>query len=162
MDILVPLAIPFIALICFVGIVENFVELVDRIFRKLHPDSKHVGVVFSWIIIVMLSYLIAMLGNFRFFNYLNVFFIYDWLDWLFSAAMIGAGSSAMEKKFNLMGKIPMGISSIASVIRSKEPTPPPVQKSYIEVNTEEEDNAYSVPREKSEEPVYTPNKHPTI
>ncbi len=164
MNELIPLVIPFIALICFINMVENFVEWVDRIYRKINKKGKHMGIVVAFFIIVSLSYLIAMLGNFRFFNYLDVYFTPHWLDWLMSAAVIGSGTGAMERKFSLMKKIPSVVSGVKSAFRpgAREETVAEQPTSYLERVTMEEDIEEMSQKKKHISDEIPSNNQPTI
>ncbi|SDZ19660.1 hypothetical protein [Tindallia californiensis] len=113
MDDIVSLVIPFIAMIFFIGMTENIVEELENLFnRKIH---EAVG----YFLVLVLAFAISMLGDYRFFEYLDVTFQYDWMDWMMSAFVIAAGSGFLEKKFDIINTIPSVISGVR-INRSKK------------------------------------------
>ena len=108
----VPLVIRFIALIFFVGMAENLTEFTNKILEKLFKKNKIIEDTGGFFITAAYAYLICMFGNFKFFEALDVHFLYDWMDWLMSALVTAAGSEFLVKKFNIMNQLPQVLSGI--------------------------------------------------
>lgn len=106
MQDIISLAIPFIAIIFFIGIIENIVEFITQGMRK--NISNVVGFAISFI----LAFFICWAGDFNFFKYLYVDFFNPIMDWGMSALVISAGSGFLQRKFDIINTIPSVISGI--------------------------------------------------
>lgn len=124
MDEVVSLVIPFIAIIFFVGMVENIVQALQSIFKRFRNE------IIAFIIVFVLGTSISFSGDFRFFSYLGVDFDPVWVAHMMTGLVIASGSPFMEKKFDIINKIPMIIAGIrigsnknnSSSSNSNEPT----------------------------------------
>ena len=97
------LIVPFIGLIFLVGLCESVVKfLLEEILRLDYKAEQVIGYILTGII----AYNIARFANYRFLAYLDIEFIYPWMDWLMSGLIIAAGSNFLEKKFDFMNKLP--------------------------------------------------------
>ncbi len=119
MEPILSLVIPFVSLIFLVGISESFVKFILE--EILHMSDKTEQVI-GYVLTALFAFFIAMFGDYRFLNYLDVYFSPHWLDWVFSALIIAAGSSFLEKKFDFINLIPGIIGGVqASARRVREP-----------------------------------------
>ena len=106
MNDIISLVIPFIALIFLIGLQENLIQFLENLINKTIPQGL------AYVLIAFLSYFIAMFGDYRFFNYLAIYFAYDWMDWLMSALVIAAGSNFLQRKFDIINTIPSVITGL--------------------------------------------------
>lgn len=106
MDVAVPLILRFIALIFFIGMTENLVEFLTKTFHKTISDY------FAFLISAVLAYIICFLGDFRFFEALDVHFLNQHIDYVMSALVIAAGSGFLQRKFDIINTIPSVISGV--------------------------------------------------
>ena len=106
MDETVSLLIPFIAIIFFIGMTENLIQAFQRISKKFGNE------ILAFVIVFILGTLISFSGDFRFFSYLGVNFNPVWISYMMTGLVIAAGSPFLERKFDVINKIPMIIAGI--------------------------------------------------
>lgn len=132
MEPFMSLVIPFISLIFLVGLCESFIQFVLE--ELIHIGEKKEQVI-GYILTGAFAYFISVFGDYRFLNYLDVYFTPGWLDWVFSALIIAAGSSFLEKKFDFMNLIPGVINGVsAGLQRRKNDAKPKPEIPYVDPN----------------------------
>ena len=111
MEVFFSLVIPFVSLIFLVGLCESVVKfLLEEIIHLSDRTEQVIG----YVLTAIFAFFIAMFGDYRFLNYLDVYFVTDWMDWGMSALIIAAGSGFLEKKFDFMNLIPGIIGGVQS------------------------------------------------
>lgn len=108
------LSIHFIALIFLIGPLENLEQFLEDLFHVNIPDWA------GFFVIWLLALFIVWAGDWRFMSFLGYNTVYPWaiwIDWGLAALIIAAGSNKLEKKFDVINKIPMLVSGISTVIR---------------------------------------------
>lgn len=129
---LVSLAIPFIALIIFVGMGENLIQLIETLIKREFPAP------ISFSLLTAIFFLILRAGDWNFFSYLDIRFTPEWIGYAMSALMVAAGSKFLERKFDLINAIPSLITGIqVHRMRSKK------EKELVKKQIEEEDKFYN-------------------
>lgn len=137
-------AFHFLTLIVLIGVVENFEEFIEKFFgiflKKRFPEWL------GYVIILAASYFIAWAGDWRFLSFLGYETVHShlyWFDLLLSAGCIGAGSKKLEKKFDLINKIPMAMHNMKSAVFMpakktiiKEDIVPPANQSQHHVSND--------------------------
>jgi len=103
---IVSLAIPFIALIFFIGMGENLVQFLENLFNR----EFHSGI--GFFIIFLIFFGITFSGDWAFFSYFSIEFTPYWIDYIMSSVVVAAGSKFLEKKFNIINTIPSIITGI--------------------------------------------------
>lgn len=122
MDFL-PLVINFIALIFFIGILENVSEAIEN-FTNIRLPSW-LGFLIIWIV----AYFIVWVGDWRFMSFLGYESTKSWGIWVelgLSSGIIAAGSDKLQKKFNLIQTIPTILSNIRGISKTRDPYDPTI------------------------------------
>lgn len=118
MESIVELIIPFIALSILSVLVDRLTMVLEGLMKAIPglPDS------FEWFIayafVLATAYAICHLGNFGIFIYLDIVFVYPWIDYLLTALIISGGSHYVRQHFDTINNIPSAMSSVTSSIRS--------------------------------------------
>lgn len=105
------LAIPVICLVFLIGITEQIEKALEIIFKLKKNEIKAI------FIILIIGYALAWVGDWRFFTHLDFKARYDWVDWMLSAMTIAAGSAPLERKFDVINRMPHIFASLSSAVR---------------------------------------------
>jgi hypothetical protein len=118
----------FIGLIFLVGMVEAIVKFINYTVLKLDEKWEQVvGFVLSFI----LGFGVAMFADYNFLGYFDIDFQYNWMNWLTSGFIIGAGTGFLERKFDLINIIPHIASGVATSFRKSKPEDSPFTISEV-------------------------------
>lgn len=109
------LVIHFIALVFLTEILDSFEEGIEAATKKDIPDW------FGFLIVWVAAYFVVWVGDWRFLHFLGYESVYTWgiwVEWGLSSLIIAAGSSRLEKKFDLINTIPAIITNIRTSRRT--------------------------------------------
>ena len=117
------LAIHFVALILLTAIVESFEELFEKLFGIVF--KKEIPEWVGYVIIASVSFFIVWVGDWRFMSFLGYNTVYAWAYWvdlILAAGVIAAGSNKLEKKLDVINRIPMLIAGLRALRKPGEKT----------------------------------------
>lgn len=120
MEQIVNLIIPFIALAILSVMIDKFTLFLEGIMNKLphFPDK------FEWwsayAVVLIFSTVICWQGDFRFFDYLNLYFPM-WLDYLMTGLVISGGSAFVRTQFSMIDAIPASVIGITASFKRMLP-----------------------------------------
>lgn len=107
----------FIGLIFLVGMVESIVKFINYTIFKLNERWEQVV---GFVLSMILGFVVAMFADYNFLGYFDIVFRYNWMNWLTSGFIIGAGTGFLERKFDLINVIPHIASGIATNFRKNQ------------------------------------------
>lgn len=111
MEEIVSLIIPFIALAFLSVMIDKLTLFIEGIMHKLphFPDQ------FEWhtayAVVLIISTVVCWQGDFRFFDYLNLFFPTH-LDYFMTALVISGGSVFVRSQFSMIDAIPSAVMGV--------------------------------------------------
>lgn len=113
MDQIINLIIPFITLAILSVMIDKFTLFLEGVMHKIPklPD------VFEWwvayFLVLGFSTVVCWQGDFRFFDYLNLYFPM-WLDYLMTGLVISGGSAFVRTQFSMIDSIPSAVMGVTS------------------------------------------------
>lgn len=118
MEGVVFLVIPFLVLSLYSLIIDRFLIIFEMILHRIPGLPDHLEGHIAYFMVLGISYVLCYYSNFRFFSYLDIEFVYAWLDYLVTACLISGGSSFIRKTFETTSSMPSFLSGIASSFKS--------------------------------------------
>ncbi len=112
MQEIISLAIPFIAIAIFATMIDIITQAIEIATERVPKMPDYLGSFTTYLVVLIISFLICWQGRFDLFKYLAIEFQQPWQGWLFTALVISGGSSFVRKKFGLINDIPSGIYGI--------------------------------------------------
>lgn len=113
MEEIVALIIPFIALAFLSVMIDKFTLFLEGIMHKIpnFPDYLEWHTAYAFVLIT--STIVCWQGDFRFFDYLNLYFPVH-LDYLMTGLVISGGSAFVRTQFSMIDAIPSAVTGITS------------------------------------------------
>ncbi|MDF2534323.1 MAG: hypothetical protein K0R18_480 [Bacillales bacterium] len=115
---IVALIIPFIALALISVMADRITLVLQAIMKRIPrlPDQFEWWI--AYFVVLGISYVVCMEGNFDLFRYLNINFSKPWEGWLLTALVLSGGSSFVKSQFNMIDTIPGVISGVTTAIKN--------------------------------------------
>lgn len=107
----------FIGLIFLVGMVEALIKFINYAILDMEEKTEQV---LGYILSFTLGFFIAKFADYHFLGYFDIEFQHNWMNWLASGSIIGAGTGFLERKFDLINLIPHIVSGVSSNIKTKK------------------------------------------
>lgn len=114
----IALIIPFVAIAVISIMADRLTMVLQAIMNRIPklPDKFEWWI--AYFIVLGISYLVCMEGNFDLFAYFNMHFRYSWEGWLLTALVLSGGSSFVKTQFNMIDSIPGVISGVTTTIKN--------------------------------------------
>lgn len=120
MEQIVNLIIPFIALAVISVMIDKLTLFIEGIMTKIPnlPDQFEWRMAYA--VVLIFSTIICWQGDFRFFDYLNLFFP-TWLDYLMTGLVISGGSAFVRTQFSMIDAIPASVMGVTASFKRMLP-----------------------------------------
>lgn len=118
MDEVLSLIIPFITLSLLSVLIDRLLMVLERIVNRIPHLPDRFEPQIAYLLILIFSYGISYYSGFRFFSYLGLLFMYDWMDFLATALLISGGSTFIRNSYDMMNSMPGILGGLTSSIKS--------------------------------------------
>ena len=148
MEEIVSLIIPFIALAIISVMIDKLTLFLEGVMHKVPNFPDHLEWYVAYAFVLITSTIVCWQGDFRFFDYLNLYFP-TYLDYLMTGLVISGGSAFVRTQFSMIESIPMAITGVTSTftrfvsrkpnnsnIKSNESTQNEQHTNYVQSNNE--------------------------
>ncbi|MNJ90045.1 hypothetical protein D3C87_76360 [compost metagenome] len=114
----IALIIPFVAIAVISIMADRLTMVLQAIMNRIPklPDKFEWWI--AYFIVLGISYLVCMEGNFDLFLYFNMQFRYPWEGWILTALVLSGGSSFVKTQFTMIDSIPGVISGVTTTIKN--------------------------------------------
>ncbi|AEO93295.1 gp24 [Bacillus phage G] len=148
MEQVIDLIIPFIALAFLSVMIDKFTLFLEQIVHKIPHFPDYFEWYTAYAVVLIISTMVCWQGDFRFFDYLNLYFPV-WLDYFMSGLVISGGSAFVRTQFSMIEAIPSTVTGIASSFTRLLP-------GRKDSNVDQSNNNSTAPN-KNSQPNVTPN-----
>lgn len=116
MEQVINLIIPFIALAMISVMIDKFTLFLEQVVHAIPrlPDKFEWWI--AYFIVLLLSTVVCWQGDFRFFDYLNLYFP-TWLDYFMTGLVISGGSAFVRTQFGMIESIPSAVMGVTATFR---------------------------------------------
>ncbi len=147
MDVLVSLAVPFIVVSIFSVMVDRMTIILEGIIHAIPGLPYRFEWMFSYAIVLAMSFVMCFYGDFGLFIYLDVQFHEPLMDYILTALMISGGSVFVREQFENINSIPSVVMGATAVMSSqfkhqKESDVTSVHEKQITVDVHDEADEY--------------------
>jgi len=117
MNEIVNLIIPFIACAILSVMIDKATLVLEAIMHRIPKLPDHFEWHVSYIVVLLISYLVCWQGQFSLFSYLEFEFQIEWQGWFMTALFISGGSAFVRTNFGLIEAIPVNMGGVTSIFK---------------------------------------------
>lgn len=110
---LVNLIIPFIALAVLSVMIDKFTLFLEGIMHKIPGLPDKLEWWMAYVLVLIFSTVVCWQGDFRFFDYLNLYFT-NWVDYIMTGLVISGGSAFVRTQFGMIDSIPTAVMGVTT------------------------------------------------